>query len=456
HNHYNQSILLFRSQGFNKNHLETVFHHILRHHDALRIIFPPASGSDRVRQFNRGITGQLFHLETHNFDNRETPSDAIHAAAQQIQESIDLQTGPLVRLGLFQTKRGHYLLIAIHHLVMDGVSWRILLQDLDAAYRQLEKAEDIQFPPKTDSFLTYSRELHEYARRLVTVDSRQNLEQHSYWQQVRQTPCRPLPVDFDIDTSMKRQANLRRMEFQLDTHYTQTLLTRVHQAYNTRINDILLAALALALNQWAGLDTIILSLEGHGRDFAADNLDISRTIGWFTTRFPLVLETESLTGPGETLKSVKEALRRVPDNGIGYGVMTYLLPPGTDNQPPVMPEISFNYLGQFENESEENDPLFTLSGQKKGDLISPQLESPFKLDLNSIVTEGRFSLTITYNHLQYQLATIEKFSDLYKNHLIRIINHCTGQEESEATPSDLGAAELSIDQLDDIKNMLEL
>lgn len=457
--HYNQSIMLYAPKGFRQDVLQEAFSHLLHHHDALRMTFSGDADSG-IHQYNRGTEkGDLFYIETLKLDSTDKLDSRIDSIATTIQQEMKLETGPLVRLGLFHTGAGDYLLIAIHHLVVDGVSWRILLEDLDRAYKQLSRGEDILLPSKTDSFKAYAEKLQIHAQRLFNTDSKETKDVRQYWNRIGRTVVQPVPVDNDISQQQDIQSNLAAIDIHLDSAQTAVLLKDVHQVYSTTIDDILLAALAMALKRWAGLEHVCLSMEGHGRDTASfiEDIDINRTIGWFTVRYPVIISGEFLA-PGDTIKHVKETLRRIPDNGIGYGLLKENSEHAKSFE--LQPEISFNYLGQIESVSSSGssseDRIFELSAIPVGLSISPHLESRFKLSIDSVVNDGCFSFTFRTNRLRYKPETIQTLAGMYKESLMEIISHCTGTTEKEITPSDLGAAELSIDQLEDIKDMLEL
>ena len=267
----------------------------------------------------------------------------ITETAAQLQASLNLVQGPLIRVALFD--RGPYksarLLVVIHHLVVDSVSWRILLEDLQMAYQQLSTGKMIQLPPKTTSFKHWAERLTAYAQ---SAELRQEL---TYWLAAPGAQVGRLPVDYPGGANTVAVA--RTVSVSLSTKETHALLQEVPQAYQTQINDVLLTALAQAFARWTGEYTLLIDLEGHGREEIVDGVDLSRTVGWFTTLFPVLLQLEHAYTPAQALKSVKEQLRRIPKRGIGYGVLRYLsqdteVTEGLRALPQA--EVCFNYLGQ--------------------------------------------------------------------------------------------------------------
>ncbi|UCH98078.1 MAG: non-ribosomal peptide synthetase, partial [Candidatus Aminicenantes bacterium] len=267
--HFNQAVMISRETGFKEEWTRRIFEKIVSHHDALRMIFKKEE--DRVVQVNSGSEGEFYHLEVINLENTDHHDieSLVEKKSSQIQGGMDLTGGPLVRLGLFKTPGGDHLLIAIHHLVIDGVSWRILLEDFSTAYQQLEKGEDIRFQDKTDSYQYWSRKLREYAQ------SHQVLKELNYWQEIEESNLEPLPRDREIKEEDKIFAHVQTIEMVLDKENTLRLLKQTNRAYNTETKDILVTALALALADWAGITKILIHLEGHGREGIINDVDIS-------------------------------------------------------------------------------------------------------------------------------------------------------------------------------------
>ncbi|MCP4218603.1 MAG: amino acid adenylation domain-containing protein, partial [bacterium] len=448
--HYNQALMLHRPEGFDENILRRVLTGLVTHHDALRMVF--RRESETVRQYNRGPDDRLFQLDVVDITSAEDSNRQVAYEADRIQAGFDLETGPLLRLGLFNHTDGGHLLWVVHHLVMDGVSWRILIEDFTTAYRQaLEAAphgegSDIQLPPKTDSFKYWSEKLYDHAR------GREIVAQIPYWKTIEETEAGRLPSDNDISPHENTIKNQDSLSIKLDKTATVTLQKGVNRAYNTEINDILLTALGLALHQWSGNNRFLINLEGHGREEIFEDVEISRTIGWFTSEFPVLLDMTQADNMGFTLKSVKESLRKIPQRGIGYGILRYLTPDEMkkDIRFRQEPEVSFNYMGRLDGGEDTKNALFSVSGLPVGATESPNMEVPFILTINSQILGGELELTVNYNRLQYHRATLERLLDNCRNALEDVIRHCSTKETNEITPSDVGYPELSFRELEDI------
>ncbi len=214
------------------------------------------------------------------------------------------------------------------------------------------------------------------------------------------------------------------------------------------MDDLLLAALGIAFQKWSGHERIRINLEGHGRETIIPDIDITRTVGWFTSEYPLLLETGQTQELSRTIKAVKETLRNVPDKGMGYGICRYLTKSGPASDWGAAPEVSFNYLGQFDQDFENSG--FAQSPYSTGSNISGEQPRPYLLDINGMINGGKLQLDISYGRTQYEVSTIEQLAGLFKDSLTEIIEHCAGKEQSELTPSDVSLQRISIQQLEQI------
>ena len=444
--HWNQSIMLHSKEGFDEELIKKVFSKIVEHHDALRIVIEN-QGDDLV-QYNRGIEDKLFNLSVIDLENKESYQEEIEKEAMKIQAGIDLSHGPLVKLGLFKTKDGDHLLMVIHHLVMDGISWRIFLEDFATGYSQAISKQEIELPLKTHSLKEWSENIQKYA-----VGS-ELLEEVKYWKNLENTKAGKLPKGYR--TTSNKVSDSTNIEMRISKEDTDKLLRDTNKAYNTEINDILLAALGLTIKEWTGENKVLVNLEGHGREDIIPNMDITRTIGWFTSTYPVILECENSSDTGYYIKSIKEGLRKIPNKGVGYNILKYITPKEyiKDLEFKLNPEISFNYLGQFDNDL--NQDVFNISSISTGDDISKKSQRVYDINIGGVIINGELTLTFEYNKAEYNQTTIIKLGERYKEILLDIIQHCTQKEETEMTPSDFDYKEISMEELEYIKTTIDI
>ncbi|TFV07231.1 amino acid adenylation domain-containing protein, partial [Bacillus stratosphericus] len=437
-NYFNQAMMLYSFERFDALLLEKLMKKIITHHDALRSVFIRQNNQYEVR-IRGNEEGPLFSLELFDLKNVEDVESIIEDKANLIQSSIEIAKGPLVKLGLFQCADGDHLLIVIHHLVVDMVSWRILFEDLATGYKQLKNGKPIHLPPKTDSYKQWSTLLFDYAQGSEIEKER------TYWNQIEQVQHLPLPRDHE--NMIPTNENNHIITVKWNEQETEQLLKKTNKSYNTEINDLLLTALGLAVYKWTGIKDVIVNLEGHGRETILSGLDITRTVGWFTSQYPVILQINPNQSLSNNIKTVKEGLRKIPNKGIGYGILRYL----SQKQSGIgklNPEISFNYLGQFDQDLIRND--LKISSLSSGSIISKQTNRDYVLNINGFVQNGKLSLMIEYSRDQYETKTVEQFAKLYKANLMEIIVHCLRKKDTELTPSDLSLKELKINDLEEV------
>ncbi len=430
--YWNQAVMLKRREGFKESLLRELLTKLAAHHDALRMAVLKTERGILLE--NRKPDEFSTDLTVYDFRTEERYQKKIEAETTKLQAGIDLEHGPLIKTALFKTRTGDYLLIIVHHLIIDGVSWRILFEDLANGYRQLQDSDTVEFPQKTTSFREWASKLKEYSQ------SDNLLTEKDYWKELEKKKCPPLPVDRIIKKDIARDA--RTINITFSQTETKLLLTDANRAYNTEIADVLLAALGMTLKSWIGDSRALVNLEGHGREEIIERVDISRTVGWFTSMFPVVIETEDGQALGELLKNTKDSLRRVPNKGIGYGILRYLTPASqkSDLTFNLNPEISFNYLGQFDQNV--NSEQFEIADIGVGDVRSLDSQRNFKLDINGIIVNQQLTLSLSYNRRQYDHSTMKSFSENYKNHITELMAHCLSQQKSELTLSDFSDSDL--------------
>ncbi|MDY6802247.1 MAG: amino acid adenylation domain-containing protein [Cyanobacteriota bacterium] len=456
--HFNQSLLLEVSPELKPEYLQKALEQLLLHHDALRLRasgWPPEQAIAPAEE-----TVPLAVADLSDLEGQKQPQ-AMAEAAAEVQASLNLAEGPIMRAVLFKLgtrgsdvasatlrvreacRTAYRLLLVIHHLAVDGISWRILLEDIASAYEQAAREETIQLPPKTTSF-------RDWAERLIEYAGSEALEgELDYWQERSRREVATMPVDLPESKGNNTVASSKTVTVSLNAEQTRLLLQEVPSAYNTQINEVLLTALAQSWATRTGDRRLLVELEGHGREQLWDDVDLSRTVGWFTTRFPVCLELEATANqPGEALKSIKEQLRQIPAKGIGYGILRYLSQDATLKSH-RQPEVSFNYLGQFDLTQSES--IFRgLASEETGPTQSPSGQRRYLLELNGLVVEGKLQLDWTYSENIHKQSTIEQLARGFIEALNSIIDHCVASETGSYTPSDFPDVALDQSELDDL------
>ncbi len=436
---WNQSVLLEAREPLDARLLEQALRGVLAHHDALRLSFTreAAGWTARHRGVEEGAAALLRVA-------RVADLAALRALADEVQRSLDLADGPLLRALLATFDDGSQrLLLVIHHLVVDGVSWRILFEDLQTAYRQLLAGQTVELPAKTSAF-------RDWAERLQAFAGDGGLDgELAYWQGQLQGASSDLPCLDPLGDQSNRHA--RSVSCGLDAEATRQLLQEAPAAYRTQVNDLLLTALARVICRWTGQVDALIQLEGHGREELFAEIDLTRTVGWFTSLFPLRLTPAE--GIAASIKGIKEQLRAVPNKGIGFGALRYL---GSAASQAALaglpvPRIAFNYLGQFDGSfAMDEGALFVPAGERAGDDQSPDAPLANWLALNGRIYGGELRIDWSFSGERFETTSIQRLADAYRDELLALIAHCRVAEGQGLTPSDFPLARLDQARLDQL------
>ncbi|RMQ90948.1 hypothetical protein ALP97_04614 [Pseudomonas salomonii] len=433
--HWNQALLLKPLQLLEPHRLEQALLAVLEHHDALRLSFSKRDAHWHAEHLAVPQGGVLMQAQVRDMQD-------CTALFTDTQRSLDLEHGPLLRALLVDGPQGQQrLLIAIHHLVVDGVSWRVLLEDLQTVYRQLSDGQSVSLPAKTSALRDWAARLRAYA------GSESLREELSLWQDLLAGPAVELPVARPQGSLRNREAET--VSVRLGVEHTRQLLQQAPSAYRTQVNDLLLTALARVLCRWTGHASTLIQLEGHGRETLFDEIDLTRSVGWFTSAYPLRLTPHA--GQGDSIKAIKEQLRGVPHKGLGYGVLRYLADDQCKQAMAALPtaQITFNYLGQFD-QSFGADALFHPLDESAGLAHDPDAPLPNELSVDSQVYGGELLLRWTFSRERHDPQTIRELADAYLSELQSLIAHCLNDEAGGLTPSDFPLAHLTQSQLDSL------
>ncbi|HDX9687816.1 non-ribosomal peptide synthetase [Bacillus thuringiensis] len=429
--HWNQSMLLRVKERLNVKLLEGAILNLLKHHDALRFRYEQLPNGT-WRQRNEGTDElSVLHVVKRNQVNEKEWNKIIQEEMNINQASFNLVNGPLMRVVYFEDNltRNDRIFWVIHHLVVDGVSWRILLEDLQVVYNQMKQGQEVRLPAKSTSFKEWSERLQTYS------DSGISKEVQNYWNEQVEKETMKIPMDYPIQETTEE--SIDQVTRTLGIEETQTLLHEVLVTHKTRIDEVLLTALGQAIVDCTNQQTVSIHLEGHGREEMIEGIDSSRTVGWFTSIYPVHLNFQGTQTPIEGLKAVKEQLRRIPNRGVDYGILCYLnkgLLPFYQQKP----SISFNYLGQFDQVF-SRDSLFM---QETGFTFldhAPDSKPSHLIDVIGMVKDEKLHFVWMYSREQFSKLKIQLIADGMLRHLRQLINKPT--TESAFTVSDFADAE---------------
>lgn len=398
--HFNQSLLLALPPGVDAAMLDRSLRALIRHHDGLRLRCERRGESWQAFYAPPDDRPVLEHVDLSRLSETARTAE-LESRCAIVQAGLDITAGPMLRAVLFKMgpARDNRLLLAAHHLVVDGVSWRILFEDLSTAYAQLSAGNQPALPAKTTS-------MRHWAHRLAGFANSEELRREAdYWARVSSSPAKPLPTERE---GGNRVRDTDTVQAELSVEETRALLTDVPMAFRAQVNDILLSAFARAIASWTGGNEAFFDLEGHGREPMFDDVDLTRTIGWFTSIFPVRLKVDSDESADAGVRAVRDQLRDIPRRGIGFGMLRFLA-----SDPEIRsrlaglakPQISFNYMGQF-IASTDSRTTIKAATESAGPMRHPGDERTHLIEVNGTVALERLSFQWTYSEGRHDRNTI--------------------------------------------------
>ncbi|MCL2427252.1 MAG: amino acid adenylation domain-containing protein, partial [Oscillospiraceae bacterium] len=433
--HFNQAIVLKLLRRIDAKKILKVLDSIVIHHDVLRSIY--RDDVQELLSFKECAGCQLYEYDYCGTELSEKMLEIeIEERNNELQASLNISKGPIMKAGLFRTDDGDHLMVCIHHLAVDGVSWRIFIEDLNIGLRQCLSGDKIYFSEKTASYKTWGEALLEYA------DSGHLQQEASYWRGIAASAsgCRIKRLDTG-------EEGTGRIDVTLNKEDTKKLLHQSIRAFGTEINDLLLSGLGLAMRSFTGQTKISVDLEGHGRESIHKPIAIDRTMGWFTSVYPVMLESS-----GDVIKTIietKEMLRRVPNKGMGYGVLKYLSGMVLEH---VESDIEFNYLGDVTGVVSFDNAVLESSKYSPGRSIATENIQKSTFVINCITNEGKLNIGLNYRKDRLTGKDAHLFMNMYKDALNNVADTCVMQENVVRTSSDFGQTsdKLSQNELEEI------
>ncbi len=439
--HWNQSLLLSVPAALGFEETRRVLDCLLAHHETLRASFALAEHGWRQRFADPASFADGRWLERID----DAGPEALERTAQRLHEDFDLARGPLLRAAWRAGAQRNELLLLAHHLALDALSWRILEEDLETLVAQALEPAPLQLRRPRTSFKAWAEQLSEHA------GSGELLGELEFW-----SATAPAGAGLPEDHTAREQENLvlgaQTLRTTLAAPATRELLQVLPGRLRAQVNELLLAALVHALARRSGEPAVRLDLEGHGREALFEGLDVSRTVGWFTTVFPVRLEAAPGDDPLATLVRVKEHLRAIPGRGLGYGVLRELSPHGAVLRAAPDSQLLFNYLGHWQR---DHDPaaLVQVLGEDIGAARSPRGRRAYRLEINARVSYEALSLDWTYATGLYARASVEALAAEFEATLAAMAAAVPGA--AVVSPSDFPLADLDQGELDGLAQMLD-
>ena len=427
--HFNQSVLLTIPTDLSDARLQQAVDALWQTHSGLRLVFGHGEQGAWQRLLDAAAAPRLHFVDCAN-------GDALSAHAQRAQQGFVPALGPLFQVLRYRIAEGDRLLLIAHHWIIDGVSWRTLIDDLNRALQgRALVAPATSFGRWSQSLQTLALDANELA----------------WWHGQAVMPALALPT-IQPSTQAQRSPLARRQHwaFELDATATQSLTGSGHPAYKTQGDELLIAAWTLALARSLGVHThtpaaVRIALESHGRvppgQGQASGVDISRTVGWFTALFPLVLRFSDQALP-TLVREVKEGLRALPNRGMGYGVQRWLRDDASLKAAPAC-EIGFNYLGRF-----DQDAALAVAPESAGDELAGATVLPNSIDVTLEVREERLCVRLVADCERHPAAWCAELAQTYEAALVELAAHCMDPDAGALSPSDVDLDGLDLSELD--------
>lgn len=441
--YWNHVIAVTNLKSGSQNIWRSVIEELVSYHDALRLSFYQIDNKWQAKVLSESSFESFLFFELASLGKLEKQDKNIKEILRLNQENRKLESG-----GLFQglyfdcgDVQDNKLYIIAHHLLIDVVSWNIIFNDLTKAVAQKTMNGHIRFNRKTASIKSWGEHLIEYAKS-PTLQS-----EIKFWQ-LHVNSSFNFPTDFAINSRVFEERSVVVKKLAISDADLINRLELANRAYNTRTEDLLITALLIALRTWSGNSSLYMGLERHGRTLDNASIDVSNTVGWFTSFFTLNLKLEGNEDLGNNLKSIKEQLRSIPNHGIGYGILKYFSG-GIGNQEGEIldPPLIFNYLGLQNDKFANSDITFQYALDESKD---PRSERTYLMEINSYIFRGDLILDWGYTTDAYKAETVAELTTLFRKHFTILLDHCISLDKVKFTPSDFPEAEITQEDLDNL------
>ncbi len=411
-NHFNQSMALAVTSPIVLENFKEALVHLMTHHQTLRTRFVWYNGKWKqyVAQIDNVLPDNIFqeiHLTKMEQDKLK---DSITSIAHQMQCNLDIKKGPVWKTALVNCDTEQYLVFIVHHLTIDGFSWRFLLEDLTSIYYQLQHRKHT-LSHKTLSYTAWAEQLFVYAN---TKAVRSEI---SYWVKSNQHPYKKVPFDFDLGVGTVQDSD--SLVIELDEAQTQLLLTKIHRLYDTEIEDILYAAITLTLAEWIDTGLIYISRENNGRNPFLTGIDISHTVGWFTSIYPICLQLPAVNDLELIIKSIKNQLRAIPANGFHYGLLRQNI------KQVSTPQIVVDYFVDLDVFYKSQNLIGKFVNIPLGFNIGSKNKNLYPVEIGHWALAGKFYSAWNFSKMYFTRDTMQQVTDRFSYNLKNIILHCS-------------------------------
>lgn len=434
-NYYNQSVLLKMKDDIEVDMVEYALDELIKYHDVLRLNYKIDT---KELYYNNKHLQEESKIEVYDLSEFHDAEQIkkISKLGEELKGSFNIENGILIKGAMFKLNdTSKLLLLTAHHLIVDGVSFRILIEDLYTIIDQKKNGISITLPKKSHSFKKWSEQINQFGAELFNKEI-------DYWNRCIKSDF-TYKCDFDLGEDLVSYS--KTIVRSLDSQLTNDLLFEAGKVYHIDAKEIMILSLAQTVKEITGESEVLLELEGHGREDLFENMDWNRTVGWFTSIYPVLLKINEMD-LSKQIVEVKEQLRKIPTNGIGFGILKYICKSLNDKD---RKQIRFNYLGDFNEKTYQND-IFTISDMDTGLETSKANSLSALMDINAIIINNKLKIMLTYSSQKFKDESIHLFIDKFISAIENTIKHCCEKKDIELTPSDFASIDLSQEELDSL------
>jgi len=445
-NHFNQAMFFEFNEKVEIESLRAATRKLMEQHDVLRMCFKKENGL--WKQFIKNVDEQI-PFESISLAASTVPAAEVIKISEAIQADLSLEKGNIFRVTHFDLgeKYPARILLTCHHLVIDAISWRFVMEDLLTAYEAILRQQKAVLPEKTFSFKKWAKELEKLAQ------SDSVIEDSHYWLDIADKKIDSISADFGDILSQNTIESEVLLQKTLDAETTAYILKQAIPNLRVQIVEVILASVMFGIRKWNDRRMLLIDIEGHGRDFPIDEIDVSRTAGWFTTIYPVLFEIEG-SNVGSALKNIKDQLRTVPNKGNNYGLLRYLRKDRELNEKLASipkADLSFLYLGKLENSSETPESSFARASERVGNLINPKSQRTHLLAVAAFIQDEKLHIELSYSRNLYQAQEMSRLLNEILDSFGEIKNYAERPDDSVISATDFPDADF---EADDLENLL--
>lgn len=406
---FNMYEFLHFKEHLNIDILKATFKILSLHHDVLRTKCQNIDDLDFKFQIcDDKISNTCLYM--FDYINKNVDRKSLEEDYFKVKSCINIKSGINIGLGVFRLQDGDHLLICINHMLIDAYSWKILLEDMMRVYNMLLSNKSIQLPSKTASFKEWSECIYDYAN---SCDFSKEIQ---FWDSIYDSSNNIFKTIYESDFK-----DFGKIHINIETEHIQKLIRS-----KIAINEILISALVKSIINVFSVENVLINLESYGRDIPFVNKDISRTVGWFTVKYPILILAEKDLTVAQILPKVRNNLKNIPNKGFHYDVIKYIKSQRLSLFTNFEPTVSFNYLGQY-NDLELGD---SVQRSEKLYSIHESIDVTrfFDLDINSRIINEKMHIELVFNKNIFQKETIKQLCECYKTELEKLIDICSNNE----------------------------